>query len=229
MTITDMSLACFDLETTGVQVNGDRIVTASVVVIGPDGPHTQEWLLDPEIDIPDGAARVHGVTTEKARDHGQNYAEGYREIRDRLETLWAHDKIIAIMNASFDLSLMHWEGLRLGYPPLEVGAVLDPLVVDKHLDRFRRGKRTLTALCEHYGCRQDDAHQSTGDALAAARLAWKMVRLPELADHDANSLMAAQAQWRAEQQQSLHEYFLRNGNTEAAASVSGEWPVQRSA
>lgn len=228
--IADMPLAAFDLETTGVDVRRDRIVTASAIVIGPDGAQPDEWLLNPEIDIPEGAAKVHGVTTEKARADGQDYAAGYREIRDRLETLWANGKVIAIMNAAYDLSLMHWEGVRLGYPPLEVGAVLDPFVVDKQLDRFRKGKRTLTALCAHYGVRQDDAHQATGDSLAAARLAWKMVRLPELATFaDVESLMAAQAQWRADQQASLWEYFKRQGNDEAAASVSGEWPVQRSA
>lgn len=229
MTLADAPLAAFDLETSGVDVRRDRIVTASVVVIGPDGPHPEEWLLDPGIDIPDEAARVHGVTTDKARADGQDYADGYRQIRDRLETLWAHGKVVAIMNAAFDLSLLHWEGLRLGYPDLVPGPVIDPYVIDKQLDRFRKGKRTLTALCAHYGLRQDDAHQATGDALAAARLAWRMARLPDLAEYDTTTLMAVQAQWRADQQQSLHEYFLRQGNHDAAASVSGEWPVQRSA
>ena len=73
------------------------------------------------------------------------------------------------------------------------------------------------------------AHDATADALGAARLAWKMLRLPELAEYDVDALMRAQAQWKAEQAESLFTYFKRQGNDEAAASVSGEWPVQRSA
>lgn len=134
------------------------------------------------------------------------------------------------MNAAYDLSLLHFEGLRLGMPDIVVGTVIDPLVIDKQIDPYRRGRRTLTALCDQYGVQQGAAHDATGDCLSAARVAYKQLRRPELASFsDMEPLMLAQAQWRAEQQQSLHEYFLRQGNTEAAASVDGEWPVRRTA
>lgn len=229
MKLSEMPLAAFDIESTGVEVTRDRIVTASIVTIDGAKVNTDEWLLDPGIDIPDGAAKIHGVTTARARLEGSDYDEGYCAISDRLQTVWAQGHLVAIMNAAFDLSLMHWEGKRLDEPEMVVGPVLDPLVIDKHLDPYRRGRRTLTALCEYYGVRQTDAHQSTGDSLAAARLAYRMVRLPQLADHTVDTLMTAQAQWRAEQQESLHTYFLRQGNHEAAATVSGEWPVRRTA
>ena len=228
--IADMRLAAADTETTGTSVFTDRIVTATVVTIDGSNTNADEWLLDPEVEIPEGAAKVHGITTEKARAEGQNYAEGYAAIRDRLETVWAQDRLVCGMNLAFDLSILHHEGLRLGYPALEVGPVFDVYVADKQLDRFRKGKRTLTALCAHYGVKLGDAHDATADALGAARLAWKMLRRPELASFaDVESLMSAQAQWRADQQASLFEYFKRQGNHDAAASVSGEWPVQRSA
>lgn len=228
--ITEKPLAAFDLETTGVDVTRDRIVTATIITIDRAQVHADEWMLDPGVDIPDGAAKVHGITTEKARADGQPYEDGYRAIRDRLETLFAAGRMIVVFNASFDLSLMHWEGLRLGYPPLEVGAVFDPFVVDKTIDRFRKGKRTLAAMCDHYGVELGNAHEATADALGAARLAWKMMRLPEVSSFgDVESLMSAQAQWKAEQAESLHTYFLRQGNTEAAATVDGEWPVRRTA
>ena len=56
--ITDMPLAAFDLETTGVDVTRDRIVTATIITIDGSQVHTDEWLLDPGIDIPDGAAKI---------------------------------------------------------------------------------------------------------------------------------------------------------------------------
>lgn len=222
-------LAALDLETSGVSVTSDRIVTASIVVIDGAAVHTDEWLLDPGIEIPDGAAKIHGITTERARTEGQDYTEGYAAIRGRLETIWAQGRLIAGMNLAFDLSILHHEGVRLGYPPLQVGAVFDVYVVDRAIDQFRRGKRTLAALCGHYGVKQTDAHQSTGDALAAARLAYVLRKRPELADYDVAALMAAQAAWHRDRQDSYRQWLLGRGETERAETVSSEWPLQHKA
>lgn len=227
--LTDLPLAAFDIESTGVNVVSDRIVTASICTIDGSSVHTDEWLLNPEIEIPTGASDVHGITTDKARTEGQDYAGGYREIRDRIETLWAQGRLIAIMNAAFDLSLMHHEGIRLGYPPLVVGPVFDPFCVDRALDPYRRGKRTLAALCQHYGVRQDDAHQATGDALAAARLAYVLRQRPELVDYDLDALMSAQAAWHHDRQESYREWLISQGRTDDAANVSADWPIQKAA
>lgn len=167
--IANMPLAAFDLETTGVDVTSDRIVTATIITIDGAQVHADEWLLDPGIDIPEGAAKVHGITTEKARAEGLPYEDGYRRIRDRLETVWAQGHAVVIMNAAYDLSLLHFEGLRLGLPDFVVGTVIDPLVIDKQIDKFRKGRRTLTALCDQYGVQQGTAHDATGDCLSAAR------------------------------------------------------------
>ena len=61
----------FDLETTGVDVTTDRIVTAHVGLLGPDGValRSQSWLADPGVEIPEGATAVHGITTAHARAH----------------------------------------------------------------------------------------------------------------------------------------------------------------
>lgn len=224
--IADVPLAAFDIESTGVRVDRDRIVTAAVVTIDGAQVHADEWLVNPQVDIPDEAARIHGITTEQAQRDGQDYADGYRDIRDRLETLWAQGRMIAIMNAAFDLSLLHNEGLRLGYPPLGVGPVLDPFCVDRALDPYRRGKRTLAALCGHYQVRQDDAHQATGDALAAARLAWYFQRRPEFDDYDLDALMAAQRAWHRDRQDSYRQWLLGQDRAADAAQVCSEWPIQ---
>ncbi len=59
-------LVAFDLETTGVDVESARIVTAAVLVLDA-GKLIQErfWLLDPGIVIPEQASRVHGIITER--------------------------------------------------------------------------------------------------------------------------------------------------------------------
>lgn len=224
-------LAAFDIESSGTDVFTDFIVTATVVVIDGANVHANEWLLQPPDgrEIPEGATNVHGITTERARAEGTPYAEGYREIRDRLETVWAKDFLMCVMNASFDLSMIHHQGIALGYPPLQVGAVFDVYVVDRAIDQFRRGKRTLAALCEHYGVKQTDAHQSTGDALAAARLAYVLREHRNLADYDVDALMAAQAAWHRDRQDSYRQWLLGRGETERAETVSSEWPLQHKA
>ena len=65
--------ATFDLETTGVDVTTARIVTASLILLDPQGNVVRrgEWLADPGVEIPAGAAAVHGITTEYAREHGR--------------------------------------------------------------------------------------------------------------------------------------------------------------
>src|ERR1700712_1571982 len=66
------ALGGFDLETTRVDTATARIVTAHVGVIDETGAvvERKDWIVDPGIAIPDGAARVHGITTESARRFG---------------------------------------------------------------------------------------------------------------------------------------------------------------
>ena len=54
----------FDLETTGIDVEKDRVVTAHVGLLDADGREiaARDWLSDPGVPIPEGATAVHGVT-----------------------------------------------------------------------------------------------------------------------------------------------------------------------
>ncbi|NKR32229.1 3'-5' exonuclease [Rhodococcus hoagii] len=244
-----MPLAAFDLETTGPDPLTDRIVTAHLTRIVTDehGVTTtsgRNWLLDPGIDIPAGATEVHGVTTEHAREHGQPYADGYDEIRAALEQAWADGFAVVVFNAAFDLTMMHHEGLRLSRSALQPGLVIDPLVIDKAFDQWRKGKRTLAASCEVYRVRLDNAHEAEADAMAAARLAWKMLRHYDLGTATPAQLTDSQSRWRAEDQDDFARYLRKvarkidkpdddgrsveqqRADLEArAASISGEWPV----
>jgi len=61
-------LVVFDLETTGLDVNADRIVEIGMVKLHPDG-RREEFCerVDPGVDIPESAAKVHGIRTEDVR------------------------------------------------------------------------------------------------------------------------------------------------------------------
>jgi DNA polymerase-3 subunit epsilon len=224
-------MAAFDLETTGTDTESDRIVTASVILVGKDvETESHEWLVDPGIEIPAVATRVHGVTTERARAEGGDPAVAVEEITSLLARYQAEDVPIVAFNARFDLTMLDREARRYGIEPLEerLGGVegllvVDPLVLDKQCHRFRSGKRTLVILCEAYGIKLEEAHQSHADALAAARLAWKQVQAEtELAEYDLPTLHESQVVWAAEQAASLEAYFREKGRDE---TVEQAWPV----
>ena len=61
-------LIFFDLETTGLDTDNDRIVEIGLVKLMPDGERIKMVeRMDPGIDIPDGAAAIHGIRTEDVR------------------------------------------------------------------------------------------------------------------------------------------------------------------
>ncbi|MFJ6578420.1 3'-5' exonuclease [Streptomyces sp. NPDC091368] len=217
-------MAGFDLETTGVDVEADRIVTATVVQCGGGQPTVPaNWLADPGIDIPEGAAKVHGITTERARAEGKPAAEVVADVLAALGQVIASGVPIVAMNARYDLTLLDREAARYGLPPLPGGAVIDPLVLDKHTDRYRRGKRTLTALCAHYEVPLGAAHTSDADAIAACRVAWRIGHTrPQLATLSLEELHTAQVGWAAEQAAGLQEHLRK---TDPAAHCPPQWPL----
>ncbi|MGA5604047.1 3'-5' exonuclease [Streptomyces griseoincarnatus] len=225
-------LAGFDLETTGVDVEQDRIVTACVVQCGGNNPtQSATWLADPGIDIPEGAAKVHGITTERARAEGRPAAEVVEQLVAALvECVLAGQPVVA-MNASFDLTIVDREARRHGVQPLVdiVGGdlrVVDPRVLDKKIDPYRRGGRKLEDLCRTYDVRLDGAHSADADAIAACRVAWRIAtKEPRIGGASLEHLHGWQVEWARQQAESLADYFRRTPGKESwADGVRGDWP-----
>ncbi|MBM7830532.1 DNA polymerase-3 subunit epsilon [Agromyces cerinus] len=222
------TLAVFDLETTGIDVDTCRIVTAHVGVIGASGEvlEQREWLVDPGVEIPTAASLIHGVSTERARLEGQPAPGAVAEIIGALTDAAARGLPIVAYNAAYDLTILDREASRYGVTPLPTpGAVIDPLVIDKAVDKYRRGKRTLSATAEHYGVVLDDAHDAGADAVAAGRVAQAIARtFPELAATAVAELHARQVDWSREQAESYQAWRRKNGEPEF--TTSGAWPVR---
>ncbi len=219
-------LAVFDLETTGIDVESSRIVTATVAVLDATGNVVErtDWLLDPGIEIPEGATAVHGITTDHALKHGRMAADGVAEIVATIRTLLARGLPLVAYNAPYDLTLLNRESMRHGIPPLVAPApVIDPLVIDKGVDRYRRGKRTLAVTSAFYGVSLDDAHDSGADAIAAGRVAQAIAKV-----HGGSlpgtitELHALQVVWCKEQAASFQDYMRRGRDPEFVAV--GGWP-----
>ncbi|GGW15850.1 3'-5' exonuclease [Streptomyces capoamus] len=227
-------LCGFDLETTGVDVEKDRIVTACIVQCGGSQPTASStWLSDVGgMEIPEAAAKVHGVTTEKARAEGYPAANVVQDLVTALVQVVTHGIPIVAMNASFDLTILDREARRHGIAPLTdvVGddlRVVDPRVLDKQVDQRRKGQRTLTALCQHYQVPLDGAHSADADAIAACRVAWRLgSTVPQLGAMSIDDLHQAQIKWAEEQGRSLAAYFRRTPGKESwADGVRTEWPL----
>ncbi|MEU9102557.1 3'-5' exonuclease [Streptomyces sp. NPDC048361] len=226
-------LAAFDTETTGVDVEGDRIVSAALVVQdGPAArPRVTRWLINPGIPVPAGATEVHGLTDAHLQLNGRWPAPVMDEVAKALAEQCSAGRPLVIMNAPFDLTMLDRElrrhraaslGHYLGRNPLRV---LDPRVLDKHLDRYRKGRRTLTDLCEHYGVVLEGAHDAAADALAALELVRAVGRrfAGRLERLTPTELHALQTTWHAAQARGLQAWFTKQGTPEL---VDTAWPLR---
>ena len=218
----------FDLETTGVDVAHDRIVTAHIGVLDRHGRElaARDWLADPGIPIPDGAAAVHGISSDHARERGRPAHEVVTQVIHALRVLFAQGLPIVAYNASYDFSLLAHEARRHGIPELVMPSpVIDPLVIDKAFDHYRPGKRTLTVVADHYSVPLHGAHEASADAVAAGRVALALAKEFSL-PRSAAELHTQQIAWARDQAASLTKYFIRIGRLAPEQTVDGTWPVR---
>ncbi|MEY9485406.1 DNA polymerase-3 subunit epsilon [Streptomyces calvus] len=226
----------FDLETTGTDPRKARIVTAAVIEVRAGEPMgRREWLADPGVPIPADAVAVHGISNERAAAEGRPADRVADAIADVLTGYWKTGVPVVAYNAAFDLSLLSAELRRYGLPSLrdrldgaEPGPVIDPYTIDRSVDRYRRGKRNLEAVCAEYGVVLDSAHDATADALAAARLACAIAgRHPKVAALGPAELHRRQIEWYAAWAADFQDFLRRKGD--ATALVDGTWPLREPA
>lgn len=222
-------IGAFDLETTGVDVDTSRIVSACIAILDEDGAVIDrwDWLADPGIEIPEGASRVHGITTERARADGRSAHLVVAEIAQSLRLVLGLGMPVVVYNAPYDLSLLDRECRRHGLEPIvDPAPVIDPLVMDKAVDRYRKGKRTLEVTAELYGVALDDAHDAGSDAIAAGRVALALARAyPDELALPATELHERQREWYREQAESFQAY-IRGSKGDEAFVADTEWPVR---
>ena len=200
------------------------MVTASIVVVDGGGTVTaeHEWLADPGVEIPAEVTEIHGISTAHAREHGKPAAQVTAEVAQVLAGLFAKRRPGRRLQR---LLRLHGPGQRVGparRPPMGAKPVIDPYISNKQVHKYRKGSRTLTALCQEYGVALKDAHTSAADALATIRLAQALaLKFPEL-QGDAHWLHEAQVGWAAAQAADFQLYLRRKN---PAAVVEGHWPL----
>lgn len=235
-----METAVFDLETSGVLVHSDLIVTAYVGVLSDDGTiqREKEWIVDPGIEIPTGASDVHGFTNavlDADPRTRKDFEAVILEIAGLIWQLCGNTGLpLSGHNISFDLSMLNAHLGRQHVQPLPFGLnailVADSLVLDKHFNRFVKGagQRKLIPTAARYGITLTDeqAHAASFDAVASGRIVQKIIER-----HAKNTPIATlheqQKKWRAEQQTDL-QAWLRKGTDPEAICETG-WPTYEEA
>ena len=220
-------LAVFDTETTGVETDTSRIVSATLALLGDAGEVVEryDWMLDPGVEIPDAAVRVHGITTEVARASGIDAAVGVKQITERIAEMFDRGLPLVVYNAPYDLTLLRAEQVRYGVSGGPFIPIIDPLIIDKQLDRYRKGKRTLVAVAEHYGVELGNAHDAGEDAIASGRVLQRLAaKFKSALPEELEKIHSVQAIWAREQAENFQQYMRRARDPHFIAD--GRWPVR---
>ena len=111
----------FDLETTGISTNSDKIVQIALIGADTDGtPIHYEVLINPQRPIPFGASNVHGIYDSDVKGK-PNFNHFAKEISDLMK-----GSVIVGHNArKFDMPLLENEFYRCGISPPRPVVVLD--------------------------------------------------------------------------------------------------------
>jgi DNA polymerase III subunit epsilon len=221
MTWADQQALALDTETSGVDIDQDRIASACAAIVRAGVVEYQrDWLIAVDVDIAPEASAVNKLTTEHCREHGRPAAETIPEIANAIRYAVHSNMPIVAYNGSFDLSLIdrecrRWIGQGLAeFCGRDIAPVIDVYVLWKQVDRYRKGSRKLTAACEAFGVELGEkAHEAAADAIAATRVACRIAQqYPRVGAMTSAELHEAQVQWKYEQQVSLRDFWVRKAN-----------------
>ncbi len=157
----DRPLVFFDLETTGLSIQNDRIVELALIRVSPQGDVLERVRrFNPEIPIPAGATAVHGITDADVADE-PTFASRARSLLGLLEPC----DLAGFNIRRFDLPMLLTElgrsGLRLD--------LSDRRLVDVQQIFHCEEPRDLSAAARFYLDRDHgEAHTALGDIRTSA-------------------------------------------------------------
>lgn len=168
----------FDLETTGVNINTDRIVEICYLKVYPNGNEESKTLrINPEMHIPEQSSAVHGIYDEDVAN-----CPTFKEVGKQI----AHDiegcDIAGFNSNRFDVPLLAEEFLRVGVDiDMSRRKFIDVQVIYHKLEQ-----RTLSAAYKFYCDKNlEDAHTAEADTRATYEvLKAQLDRYPEELQND---------------------------------------------
>lgn len=228
------SICVWDCESTGVDIENDRILTVYGMIQTIEGEIVNEidLTINPGVSIPKGASDVHGMDDAYIQKHGRvDAAKAIREVAGFLDEASMKGYPIVGYNNSYDLGILDRELIRHGAVGLDVGLsklteYFDPIIYDRSVDKYRKGSRKLMDVARVYGMEIDESrlHEAKYDVIVTAKLAWKILQRSKW---NMVELQSLQAEWKSEWASHLTEYFDKTNKTEDDGSkiiVDGSFP-----
>ena len=157
-------------ETTGLDVNADRIVSFGGVCAHGTRLFKSRMIDDliyPGVPIPAISTAIHGITDEMVAD-ARTFPEVYADFQRMAE-----GRVVIGHNIPFDLTIIRQECARHGRPwedlvfidTMRLASLLNPTL----------GKFDLEALADIYQIDVHGRHTALGDAMVTAELYFRMV------------------------------------------------------
>jgi DNA polymerase-3 subunit epsilon len=220
-------LAALDLEATGVDPSTARIIEVGLFLFESDGSSTPltESLIDPGVPIPEKVSELTGISQADVAAAGREPREILAATRLKIDGLVAAGVPVVVYHATYDWPLLEAELARHGLdplPPVPPAILIDPLVLDRHVDRYRKGKRTLGDVAAQYGVRLDGAHRAAGDCAATVAVARKIGEQYSQLHVDGAELVDLQITAHNTWRDSFNTYLTKVGASRPL--VVEEWP-----
>ena len=164
----------FDLETTGVNINTDRIVEICYLKVHPNGNEESKTLrINPEMHIPEESSAIHGIYDADVAD-----CPTFRMVAKNIARDIEGCDLAGFNTTRFDIPLLAEEFLRADVDiDLTKRKFIDVQVIFHKMEQ-----RTLSAAYKFYcGRTLEDAHTAEADTRATYEvLMAQLDRYPEL-------------------------------------------------
>jgi DNA polymerase III subunit epsilon len=158
-----VKLVAFDLETTGLEMERDRVLEFCFVELDPSLQELGRWsrLVDPGIPVSKLIEDLTGISTDMVKGQPPFSAHA-----PRIQAL-VKDAVLIAHNHSFDVPFLDMELRRAGQPGLAPDhPCIDTLVIERHVNSHR-----LSEVYKRYvGAPFDGGHRSEADVLATVEV-----------------------------------------------------------
>lgn len=149
----------FDLETTGVNINTDRIVEICYLKVYPNGNEESKTMrINPEMHIPESTSAIHGIY-DKDVENCPTFKEVAKDIAKDIEGC----DLAGFNSNRFDIPVLAEEFLRAD---VDID-MMKRKFIDVQVIYHKLEQRTLSAAYKFY-CKKelDDAHTAEADTKA---------------------------------------------------------------
>jgi DNA polymerase-3 subunit epsilon len=152
-------LVIFDLETTGMNINRDRIVEISLLKVHPDDrEEIRTYLVNPGVPIPPEVTEIHGIKDEDVKDKPT-----FKELANEMNNFLKDCDFAGFNSNKFDFPLLVEEFYRAGVEfDIEKRRFIDAQRI-YHFKEPRNLKAAYRFYCEK---ELDNAHSAEADTLA---------------------------------------------------------------